>query len=664
MSQVTITLSALLNSNFSTVFGKAKDYIKQFKDSINSSLFATMGAAQMAGKAIGYVTGTLQQVMQEAKQFEKTGIKFGVDPSEVAKLGKMAEETMTPVRSLYKGLNQLKAGASEALSNPKSPIADAFKQLGISVADLENGLRNPNELLGLVSDKLNNISDDAQRQQAIMEIFKANGFALAGVLEMTSEEQKALLEGHTTMAGSVIAQNAAMEDTWDRFTDVLKNTVAMVGLVLNPIIQILSIIINGVSFLVKVLGGGLWAALETIGGALISIVGIIGLIIGGILKLNGIFAKLLGMGDGLENFADQWLNVSKTITEGGISGGLAGAKKTLQATQRGMLEDVDDIKRSGKNVVAGYVDDPKKKREGTGKFKSQDEIKAEKEAAEAAKKKREEEEREARAQAAKDKKSYDEINHQKALLKLRREMQDAGKSEEDIRDAELKLELQRQYAIIGSTSGVEAAQAVLEKDKILAKIHDNEMKRIEERKKAEIKARLDTLKAGLTFMETVEEIGAKMKEDGMRRAGKSEREIKSAQFADELDKAEKMRAEYEAALAKNGGKENADTLAMRTQLTQQENKVIGLAREGQQSNLGVMADSMRRIGGGGTALTTGNNSAIDISKKQLEKVTKMEENIAKLVELVAKSGLAVTDRGRELQIEGMAGLGSDNKPKK
>lgn len=663
MSQVTITLSALLNSNFTTVFSKAKDYIKQFKDSINSSLFATMGAAQMAGKAIGYVTGTMQQVMAEAKQFEKTGIKFGVDPSEVAKLGKMAEETMTPVRALYKGLNQLKAGASEALSNPKSEMRAAFDQLGISVADLENGLRNPNELLGLVSDKLNNISDDAQRQQAIMEIFKANGFALAGVLEMSGEEQRKLLEGHTTMAGSVIAQNAAMEDTWDRFTDVLKNTVAMFGLVLNPVIQILSILINAVSFLTKVLGGGLWAALEVVGGALISIVGVVGLVIGGFLALGGLVAKVLGMGDGAMNFAKQWLNASKAMTEGGIAGGMAGAKKTLDATQRGMLEDVNDIKRSGKNIVAGYGDDPKKKREGTGTFKSQDQIKAEKEAAEAAKKKREEEEKEARIQAAKDKSKYDEINHQKALLKLRREMQDAGKDEFDIKQAELNLELQRQYAIIGSTSGTEAAQAVLEKDKILAKIHENEMKRIEERKKAEVKARLDTLKAGLTFMETVEDIGAKMKEDGMRRAGKSEREIKSAQFADELDKAERMRSEYEAALAKNGGKENATTLAMRNELVQQENKVVGLAREGQQSNLGVMADSMRRIGGGGTAISTGSNSALDISKKQLDKVTKMEENIAKLVELVAKSGLAVTKTGREVQIEAMA-LGSDNKPTK
>jgi len=663
MSQVTITLSALLNSNFTQTFSKAKGYIKQFKDSINSSLFATMGAAQMAGKAIGYVTGSLQQVMAEAKQFEKTGIKFGVDPSEVAKLGKMAEETMTPVRSLYKGLNQLKAGASQALQDPKGDMGKAFEQLGISVADLKGGLVDPIQLLGKVSDAFNQIGDDAQRQQAIMEIFKANGFALAGVLEMTSNEQKELLSGHTTMSDAVIGQNAAMEDTWGRFMDVLKNTIAMFGLVLNPLMQILAILLNVISLLVKALGGTLFAALEVVGGAIISIIGAVGLLIGGILKLGGMFAKFLGLGDGFEKFADGWLDMAANITKGGIAGGLAGAKKTMDATQRGMLEDVDDIKRSGSNIGAGYGSNKKGKSEGNRGFKSSDQLKAEKEAAEAAKKAREDADKEARIQAAKDQGKYDEINHQKALLKLRREMQDAGKDEYDIEKALLEMEVRRQYAIIGSTSGTEAAAAILEKDKLLAKIHENEKKRIEERKKAEIKARHDTYKAGLTFMETIEDIGGKLKEEGMRRAGKSEREIKSSQFADELDKAERMRAEYQAALAKNGGKENETTYTMRNELAQQENKVIGLAREGQQSNLGVMADSMRRIGGGGTAISTGNNSALDISKKQLDKVTKMEEGIQKLVEIVSKSGLAATQVGREKQIEALA-LGSDNKPTK
>lgn len=663
MSQVTITLSALLNSNFSTVFGKAKNYIKQFKDSINSSMFATLGAAQMAGKAIGYVSGTLQQVMQEAKQFEKTGIKFGVNPSEVAKLGKMAEETMTPVRSLYKGLNQLKAGAAEALANPKGDLADAFTQLGVSATQLEAGIRNPTELLGVLSDKLNGISDDGERQQAVMEIFKANGFALAGVLEMTSEQQRELLEGHTTMSDAVIGQNAAMEDTFGRFWDVVKNAFAMLGLIFNPLIQILSILINLISLVTKALVGGVFAALQVVGGALITVVGAVGMLIGGFLALGGLVAKVLGFGDGAMDFAKSWLNASKAITEGGISGGLAGAKSTMDATNRGMREDVDDIKRSGRAMAAGYGDDPKKKREGDLKFKSAERKKEEKEAVEAAKKKREEEEREAKIQQAKDKQKYDEINHARELLRLRRSMVDAGADEHDIKKAELQLELERQRKVATSTSGTESAEAFLEIDKIRAKMHDLELKRIEDRKKKEIEARREIAKSGLTFMETVEELGVKMKEEGMRRAGKSEGEIKKAQFADELDKAEKMRKEYDAAVKAAGGKDTAETIKMRTELVSQEGKVVGLAREGQQSNLGVMADAMRRIGGGGTAISTGNNSALELSKKQLDKVTSMEENIRKLVELVGRSGLATTQTGREMQVEAMA-LGSDNKPSK
>jgi hypothetical protein len=660
MSKVTITLDALMTSNFSTLFGKAKNYIKGFKDSINSSMFATLGAAQMAGKAIGYVSGTLSQVMAEAKQFEKTGIKFGVNPSEVAKLGKMAEETMTPVRSLYKGLNQLKGAAAQALADPKSDMANAFRQLGVTNGDLQQGLTNSNYLLGVVSDRLNEIGDDAQRQQAIQEVFKANGFALAGVLEMTSEEQKKLVEGHTTMNDLVIAQNSAMEDSWGKFWDSIKVGFSFIGLVLNPIVQVLSIILNIIQMLIVAVSGGLWASLQLVGGVLIAIGGVLGIIIGGILKFIGLIAKLMGMGDGISKFADNWLEVSAALTKGGIEQGVDAAGKTMRGTSDLLQGDVQDIKNAGGNLTAGYSDQTKSKREGTRKFKDPAEIK--KEVEEEYKKKKEKEE-----EVAKKKKEEDKAKKELDNEKFKQSLQSSGLDENAQRQKEIEREINQRRDAGYALEGAARIDNEREMLKLQGEAHRLRLKQIEEAKKKEIEARREIAKGTLSLMGAVEEIGQKMKYDGMRRAGKSESEIANAQFADELSKAERMKAEYDALLAKQGGKQTAESLAMGEEVVKQQDKVVSTYRDSQSAgmqNMGVMADQMRRIGGGGTAVSTGNNSVLEVNKKQLASIEKMEAGITALVELVrTKGGLAATETGRKMQIDALA-LGSDNKPTK
>ena len=660
MSKVTITLDALMTSNFSSLFGKAKGYIKGFKDSINSSMFATLGAAQMAGKAIGYVSGTLSQVMAEAKQFEKTGIKFGVNPSEVAKLGKMAEETMTPVRSLYKGLNQLKGAAAQALADPKSDMANAFRQLGVTNGDLQQGLTNSNYLLGVVSDRLNEIGDDAQRQQAIQEVFKANGFALAGVLEMTSEEQKKLVEGHTTMNDLVIAQNSAMEDSWGKFWDSIKVGFSFIGLVLNPIVQVLSIILNIIQMLTVAVAGGLWASLQLVGGVLIAIGGVLGIIIGGILKFIGLIAQLMGMGDGISKFADNWLEVSAALTKGGIDQGVEAAGKTMRGTSDMLLGDVADIKDAGGKVVAGYSDQTKTKREGTRKFKDPAEIK--KEVDEEYKKRKEKQEEEAKKKKEEDKAKKEFDNE-----KFKQSLQTSGLDENAQRQKEIEREIEQRRQAGYALEGAARIDNEREMLKLQGEAHRLRLKQIDEAKKKEIEARREIAKGTVSLMGAIEEIGQKMKYDGMRRAGKSEQEIANAQFADELSKAERMKAEYDALLAKQGGKQTAESLAMGEEVVKQQDKVVSTYRDSQSAgmqNMGVMADQMRRIGGGGTAVATGNNSVLEVSKKQLQSIEKMEEGINKLVELVAqKGGLAATETGRKMMVESAA-LGSDNKPTK
>ncbi len=664
MSKVTITLSALLNSSFTDVFSKAKGYIKGFKDSINSSMFSTLGAAQMAGNAIGYVKNTLSAVMQEAKQFEKTGIKFGVDPSEVAKLGKLAEETMTPLKSLYKGFNQLKGAAAEALSNPKSEMGEAFKQLGISAAQLRSGLAEPKVLMGQVSDAINKISDDAERQSAITAIFKANGYALAGVLELTAEEQRNLLAGHSTMSDTVIAQNAAMEDTWSRMWDAIKTGMGILGLVLNPIVQILSILINVVTALATLLGGALYVTLINIGGLFISLLGVIAYIISAVVKLIGVFGKFLGLGDGLDEFSNKMLEFSENMIKGGVGGSLDMSKKVGDGMNEAIQGDIQDIKRAGGHIGAGYgSQQAKKSREGGG-GKFEDPAEKQKKIDEANKA-----QVEAQKKAAEAQKEERDALLEMTKMRLKAQMEAKGASETEIENALLLKDIEytrnKWYAATGA-----------EKVKHANDIAKLELQIVENNKKAKLKAeeeirkkRTEYMKEQMSLVTSIEDVGKQLKIQAMEQAGMSETEIKKAQFDDELAKAEKLDAEYKAMLAARGGVEDKDTLAMKKEVVDQQGKVVLAAGEMQlagRASVGVNADTMRKIGGGGTAIESGGNGAIELSKKQLASIDAMKENIAKLVAIVEKRGLPVSERGREIATNALIeqGLGSDNKPTK
>lgn len=569
---------------------------------------------------------------------------------------------MTPLRALYKGMNQLKSAAADALANPSGNTANAFKQLGINAAQLRAGLVDPNTLLGEVSDKLNEIGDDAQRQTASTEIFKANAFALAGLLELTSEEQKKLLTGHSVMSSVVIAQNAAMEDTWGRFWDAIKVGMGVLGLVLNPIIQAMSILLNIISILAIAVGGGLYSALVLVGGVIIAIVGGIGYLIGGIIKAIGWLGKFMGLGDGLEKFGDDWMNMSKVIMEGGLSGSVKKAKSTMKAGSDAMLGDVDDIKRAGGNMVAGYGSASQRtRREGTRTFKDPAEEQkkideANKAQAEALK---------ARGEAIKNER--DSLN-ELAKIRLKAAMEAQGASEVEITNALLRKDIELARNKLYAATGNDALKYGNEIRKLELQIVENVKKAKLAADEAVRKKRMEHLQAEVSLIDTLNDIGSQLKIQGMKKAGASESQIANAQFQDELDKAEKLDAEYKAALAARGGKEDATTTKMRDEAVAQQGKVVLAAGEAQlkgRGSIGVMADTMRKIGGGGSAISTGGNTGLDLTKKQLEKVTSMDENIRKLVEIASKTGVAVGQTAREDQIAKMAGngLGSDNKPK-
>lgn len=684
MNPITILLRAAQHSSVSAVFTRAGGYIQQFRSQINSSLLSTVSAAAMAQKAIGMVTSTMSQVTAEAKKFQQQGARLGIDPAEIAKLNKLSEETGTSTRNIFKGFNQLKGVAAEALRDPTSEAAQNMKQLGITTDQLSAGLENPSQLFGQVSDKLNEIGDEGQKMTALTAIFKNNGQMLAGVIDAGSEGQKELMDGNTTQTSLMIAQNAEMKDAWEKFWDSVSFGFAALGVVLNPIVQLLRMILNIFSMITKVLGGGAFALLEI---TLAGILAILGLSVTGwgriATAMGGVLKHIPFMGDAgkaLEKIGESTVEWGDNLVAG--AGAMANESgKTLKATWNGIKEDASDIADSAGDMGVGYGDGKKGGKSESRTFegaKSEADIKRTNDL----KKKREE----ALADLKRENEIVDAVEQKKAeasAAQLSAEQELAKLKEDAIKKAEaggkVLTDAERQAVITAveasdafieaDTKRIEAKKALLQIEKDIAK----EAKKAKEEADKDAQKAADALNKEKTkSANTFKSIADRLRDEQMKKDGKSDKEIKKAQFASEMDKLQKQSAEYQAYMDSVGGRENAEKTVTGQRMLQESagtmDNLLKLESEinaDSASSKLVRGDAMARIGGGGSVVTS-NGGIVELTKEQRDLLKAIRTGIDKLVEKNNAAGGSSFTFLREQGLTGAtanAALASDNSPK-
>ena len=683
MNPITILLRAVQHSSVGAVFGKAGGYIQQFRSQINSSLMSTISAAAMAQKAIGMVTSEMSKVTGEAKKFQQQGARLGIDPAEVAKLNKLSEETGTSTRAIFKGFNQIKGVAAEALADPTSEAAQTMKQLGISTDDLQNGLKNPSQLFGQISDSLNNIGDEGQKMEAMTALFKANAAQLAGIVDAGSEGQKKLMEGNSVQTGLMIGQNAAMKDSWEKFWDAISVGFASLGVVLNPIVQIIRVLLNVLSMVVKVIGGGAFALFEAILGSILWLLGksvegwgMLGKAIGGVIKhIPGLGAA----GKALESVGEGTLEWGKNIQAGGVAM-FDEAGKTLKATGKGVVEDAVDIKDSVLAIGDGYGDGKKGGTSETGTYTAP-KTKAEQDKSAELRRKREEaladlkregeivdanERKKADANAAL-KVAEDELQRLKeeAITKATK----GGKTLTDIERQQLMLATEASDAYLeADTARLNAKKGLLAVEREIAKEAE---KKAEELAKKEKQRQDAVAKEKSKTMGVFQSVADQIRERGMKAEGKTDAQMKAAKFKDQYELYERQKKEYADYVASVGGEENARKTVTGQQMRGEMGKSMGnlLTSESEmnQAAMGsklVKADNMAKIGGGGAVSASNAGGIIALTKEQLTELRIIREGIVKMAEN-ARNSQSSFDTLREKGLTGgtaAAALESDNSP--
>lgn len=631
---ITVTVTGQTTPQFTGMFDKAKDYIKNFRQTINTNLLNTMGAATMASKAIGYVTSTMREVTAEAKKFEQQSARLGVAPEQIAKLNKLSEESGVPFRAITKGLNQVKKAAAEALIDPNSDMAETFKKLGIDAATLGEASKDPMMVFGQISDKINEIADDSEQLKAIEAVFKQNGFMLKGMIEMGSKGQRELVEGNTTMGALTIAQNAEMKDAWEKFWDVIKNGFAMFGIVLNPIVQLLRILLNVIQLLIQ----GAWTltmVLKAIfGAALITIIfGVVGAITA-LVQAVGYLVTALGyltFSDKMKQAGRDTIAFAKEMRK--EAGGMMKEAFKAQGEDLGdslksgierAAGDAEDIIAAGKGAVKGYSPE-EEKAEGERRFKQEQDLTE-------ARKKYNDEVRKGMLIGA------DDIVKRRELEMELEEIKKEGWKFASAKQKETKEYyewLTRQQTKLNEIEAIRRAEE--EKNRKGREALDKAAEDYEKKTREEAIATEQRMSQERFNMHKVfEDIALKMKEDKMRAAGATEDEIKLANLDTETKRLEAMQKDVDKFL-------NGMSLETAMQLNPEETtkimqefggqlakvRGIGASLLGGKTSVDI-ADDARKRGMGGQVSSVVSGSAIP--KAQLDKLTKIETNTGVLAE--------------------------------
>jgi hypothetical protein len=217
-------------------FGSAINPLKGGMAGLVGGFIAAAGAALTVRAAIRGVSEQFSKIDHLAK-FSKS---VGVSIDELRGLSMAAGLSGASGETLEKSLVKMNKLMGEAQLGFGAG-AKAFSDLGIEMEDLE-GLGTA-DALGLISDKIKAMPNEAQKTAASMTLMGRSGSELAGFLELGSDKIKEMIDENTKLQGSISDMDAAgienMNDSLDKLKSVFEGVFQQVAIKVAPIIGVL-----------------------------------------------------------------------------------------------------------------------------------------------------------------------------------------------------------------------------------------------------------------------------------------------------------------------------------------------------------------------------------------------------------------------------------------
>ena len=249
-------------NNVGNIYIKATDETKEAMRSITANLKGMEAGLKSTADNVKRLAGAflafqgtqkifegVAEAINIGDRFDDLSEKLGITSQEFQRFQYIAEQNGTSAETLLKGIKNLSLQMAQGTVEG-SKANQMFKQMGISINDLKN--KSPEEMFGIVADKLNTYSDSAEKTALSNALLGKSSEELAALIKQGStaleEQKKHFDELGITMSNNFSAKAAELND---RISEMKQGFYAVIG---SGLESYLPAIINLVEQLTGVVG--------------------------------------------------------------------------------------------------------------------------------------------------------------------------------------------------------------------------------------------------------------------------------------------------------------------------------------------------------------------------------------------------------------------------
>ena len=224
--------------------GSAATGFNKLKASASGAIGAMRGLLPVIG--VAGLAAFAKSNLDAADAMSKLSDRTGIAAPRLDQFRKVAELSDTSIESLGRAFPALTANMDTAAQKAKGPAFEAFERLGVSVKDVDGGLRDADAVMLDVADKFSTMANGAEKSALASDLFGSKlGSELIPLLNSGGEAVRNMGTALTQeFADDAAAFNDKIEDMQEKFGDlaleltkallpVLENLVGFLGEAIN-----------------------------------------------------------------------------------------------------------------------------------------------------------------------------------------------------------------------------------------------------------------------------------------------------------------------------------------------------------------------------------------------------------------------------------------------